>query len=397
MNVAYNDEGTSKSLMEMAKQLEKKYKTIGEEDEWDNEVARDDVSGAALKPEEVRRARAEEIKYVHDMGFYEKVPIDQCHARTGKAPISTRWIDINKGDQESPNYRSRFVAREVNTHRRGDLFAAPPPLEALQIILSMTATSNEGEVVMINDISLASFHARAKGEVFVKIPKGDVKEGEEKMCGRLKYSMYGTRDAAQNWCQEYSGQLVKIGFEQGKASPCIFHHRERGIRSYVHGDDCVSIGKLGQMAWMKIQLENKYTVKTQILCPGVVTSPTVLGEVMSMPPLRPNPTPPFPLVVWLAPLVLAVVLRRSISTFTMLVTSITPPFTIWGLGNCPVVIAVNAHRGRLSTMCFMLLSGDALGDILFITAGVQVQCTYMLSVSLTAVASWFVVVSAVFA
>ena len=39
MNVAYNDEDTSNSLMEMAKQLEKKYKTIEEENEWDDEVA----------------------------------------------------------------------------------------------------------------------------------------------------------------------------------------------------------------------------------------------------------------------------------------------------------------------------------------------------------------------
>ena len=231
MKMEYNEEISSKRLMEMAKQLEKKYKTIEEEEEWNDEVAWDDVSGAALNPHEVRRARAEEIKYVHEMGLYEKVPIDQCYARTGKAPISTRWININKGDQDHPNYRSRLVAREINTHRRDDLFAATPPLEAFKTILSMTATSNRGEVVMINDISRAFFHARAKREVFVQLPKEDMNEGEEKMCGRLKYSMYGTRDAAQNWYQEYSGQLIKIGFEQGKASPCTFYHRELGIRT----------------------------------------------------------------------------------------------------------------------------------------------------------------------
>ena len=65
------------------------------------------------------------------MQLYEKVPIKTCFEETGKAPITVRWIDINKGDQENPNYRSRLVAREINTYKRDDLFAATPPLEAL--------------------------------------------------------------------------------------------------------------------------------------------------------------------------------------------------------------------------------------------------------------------------
>ena len=74
--------------------------------------------------------------------------------------------------------------------------------------------------------------------------------------------MYGTRDAAQNWYEDYSGQLVKIGVAQGKASPCVFHHRERGIRTYVHGDGYVSAGKPDELKWMKHQFESKYSVKT---------------------------------------------------------------------------------------------------------------------------------------
>ena len=103
------------------------------------------------------------------MGLYVKVPIAECLGKTGKQPISVRWIDINKGDQESPNYRSRLVAREINSHNREDLFAATPPLEALQAILSMTATAKRGEVVMINDIGRAVFHARTKGDVYVQL------------------------------------------------------------------------------------------------------------------------------------------------------------------------------------------------------------------------------------
>ena len=79
--------------------------------------------------------------------------------------------------------------------------------------------------------------------------------------------MYGTRDAAQNSYKEYSQQLIKIGFIQGKASPCIFYHPTRHIRTYVHGVDYMSAGMQENLKWMKYELENKYQVKTQTLGP----------------------------------------------------------------------------------------------------------------------------------
>ena len=191
------------------------------------------------------------------MNFYTKVPVSECIKKIGRQPISVRWIDINKGDAINTNYRSRLVAREINTHKRDDLFAATPPLEALKIILSMTTSGNHGEVVMINDISRAFFHAKAKREVYVQLPSEDGGTTGEPMCGKLNYSMYGTRDAAQNWYEEYSQRLIDNGFEQGKSTPCIFFHKKRGIRTYVHGDDYVSTGLLKELMWLKGKLEEK--------------------------------------------------------------------------------------------------------------------------------------------
>ena len=66
---------------------------------------------------------------------YIKVPIQECYDKTGKSPIKTRWIDINKGDKIHPEYRSRLVAKEIKTNKREDLFAATPPLEAKKSLL----------------------------------------------------------------------------------------------------------------------------------------------------------------------------------------------------------------------------------------------------------------------
>ncbi len=59
------------------------------------------------------------------------------------------------------------------------------------------------------------------------------------MRGKLLKSMYGTRDAAPNWEEEYSSTMIEIGFRQGKSSPCVFYHAGKGM---IHGDDFTTLG-----------------------------------------------------------------------------------------------------------------------------------------------------------
>ena len=95
----------------------------------------DDRTVKTLDSVKVFQARKEDLSEVHKHSVYKKVPITQCIERTGRKPIGTRWVDINKGDDENPNYRSRIVAQEFNSHKRDDLFAATPPLEAINVII----------------------------------------------------------------------------------------------------------------------------------------------------------------------------------------------------------------------------------------------------------------------
>ena len=125
LNCASNVSG--KDLYACAESLKRKYTTVEEDNEEELEAAWDDVSGATLDPKLVRQARQEEMAYVHKMQLYDKVPISERKRITARQPIIVRWVDSNKGDKESPNYRSRIVAREINTYNRDDLFAATPP------------------------------------------------------------------------------------------------------------------------------------------------------------------------------------------------------------------------------------------------------------------------------
>ena len=200
-----------------------------------------DVSGNALESSKVREARLEEIQGLKDRGTYEKVPIEECHRVTGKGPIRTRFVDLNKGDHKTPNYRSRLVATELKANNPSlDHFAAMPPLEAKKALFSMAVTRNirkqHGGPYKLGfiDISKAYLYAAVRRDVYIQLPEEDYEPG---MCGKLKFSLYGTRDAAQNWEREYTDCLAQLGFVRGKTSPCTFYSKELDARIVVHGDD----------------------------------------------------------------------------------------------------------------------------------------------------------------
>ena len=79
-----------------------------------------DVSGKQLDPDLVITARTEEIEETRRGNLYDKVDISECWDVAGKGPITTRWVDINKGDTVHPEYRSRIVAREM---KKMDVFS----------------------------------------------------------------------------------------------------------------------------------------------------------------------------------------------------------------------------------------------------------------------------------
>ena len=95
-----NENIVSVELLDVAKNMGSRCKTVEEEENELLEEAWGDVSGARLKPEEVRKARQEEVEYINKMNLYTKVPTAECRKRTGKARIIVRWIDISKGDEE---------------------------------------------------------------------------------------------------------------------------------------------------------------------------------------------------------------------------------------------------------------------------------------------------------
>ena len=68
------------------------------------------------------------------------------------------------------------MGREIKRDKRGDLFAATPPLESLRLIISRCASkqfSRDPEAnyrIMYNDVKRAYFHAPTRRPIYIQIP-----------------------------------------------------------------------------------------------------------------------------------------------------------------------------------------------------------------------------------
>ena len=239
---------------------------------------RDDLTGQVLKDSLVAEARQKELEYFASKGVWRKRTRAEAFKRTGRPPISVRWVDVNKGDELNPRYRSRLVARQLKaTDKSGTCYFAPtPPLEALRTVLSFAAStigtwrpdyrprSESRMQILFLDISRAYFNAKVDSEVptFVQLPPEDPDAGV--MCAELLRHMYGTRAAADGWQEEYSTSLVAdMGFKQGVASPCLFKHPDKNIVLTVHGDDFTAAGPKHDLDWFEEMMKERYELTLQ--------------------------------------------------------------------------------------------------------------------------------------
>ena len=234
----------------------------------ERETFYDNLTGKALKYENVIEARWDEIKALQEMGVWKVVPLSECVSRTQRRPIRGRWVDVNKGDDVVEVYRSRYVAMELKRQHGGasreGLFAAMPPLEGMRLLLSFVASRRGCDVhykLMFLDISKAYLHAEVLDDnIFVELPP-EMKQPD--MCGHLRRALYGTRQAARAWEEEYSRTLQEAGFQRGQCNPCMFYNVERDIRVLVHGDDFTAAGSDEGLKYVAATFQNKYKTKVR--------------------------------------------------------------------------------------------------------------------------------------
>ena len=100
------------------------FSLFGDNSDGDWETFVDEVSGKALNSKLVAEAQAEELDYAARYNVWTLVPVSECWKETGAGPIGSRWININKGDEQRPNYRS-IDPRDSTFWHRSNLCSNP--------------------------------------------------------------------------------------------------------------------------------------------------------------------------------------------------------------------------------------------------------------------------------
>ena len=84
---------------------------------------------------------------------YTKVPTNECHDVTGEEPVGTKWLEVNKGDEDEFDIRAQLVAQEFSQGKLGTIFASTPPVEAKKALVSLPVqvlcTTTDGILIRI--------------------------------------------------------------------------------------------------------------------------------------------------------------------------------------------------------------------------------------------------------
>ena len=111
-----------------------------------------------------------------------------------------------------------MVGKEFNNEQMDGLFAGTSPFDAFRHIIYEGATASVSgpmapRVPMINDVSRAFFDSPATRNICVEIPAEDMTDADRRhdKIGRLRMSVYGTRDVALNLQDEVAREMLTAG------------------------------------------------------------------------------------------------------------------------------------------------------------------------------------------
>ena len=161
----------------------------------------------------VHRAKMEEKDFIDKMGVYDVAPRSEA-AKRGCCVIRTRWVTVNKGSDDNPQIRPRWVAQEFRG-RCGDkheYFSETPVLALVKAVIAHAArwAEHEDVVVAVFDVRRACFCAEEKRDTFVELPDYAPAEFRATHVAKQRKALYGTRPAAASWRDELRKGLVCV-------------------------------------------------------------------------------------------------------------------------------------------------------------------------------------------
>lgn len=181
----------------------------------------------------------------------------------GANVVSTKWVYTIKTCENGSieRFKARLVARgfsQVKGQDYSETFAPTVRMDTLRLFLA-TVAAEDRECYQF-DIKNAFTESHLRELIYLKPPK-DTAIPKGQVWQALR-SLYGLKQAARDWHHLIKGELLKWGFIQSLADPCMFTHYESSVQLLVYVDDIVASAKTtGEIDWFSDKLHSRFKTK----------------------------------------------------------------------------------------------------------------------------------------
>ena len=105
--------------------------------------------------------------------------------------------------------------------------------ETFRILLQLS--TKQGHVTHQFDVKTAFLHSPIEEEVYLQQPQEFAKQGAdgEKLVCRPNKSIYGLKQAANNWYEELANFLLRQGFTRSRNDHCLFARAETEGHTFI--------------------------------------------------------------------------------------------------------------------------------------------------------------------
>ena len=158
----------------------------------------------------------------------------------GCKAIDNRWVFHVKQplDGSGDRYKARLVAKGYS-QRAGidydETFSPVARFDTIRSVLSVAATENLH--IAQFDVKTAFLYGTLDEEIYMKQPEG-FDDGSDRVC-KLERSLYGLKQSSRCWNKRFVDHLLKLGFKQSDADPCLYvrHNDGRMLIVVLYVDD----------------------------------------------------------------------------------------------------------------------------------------------------------------
>ena len=197
----------------------------------------------SLNKSEWQSAVEEEMKSLKKNGTWKLIDPPQ----EGRI-IGCKWVFKLKKTAEGAvsKYKARLVAQGFSQKFGIDYEEVFAPVVRQTTFRTLLAIAGKRKMFIYHyDVKTAFLNGDLKETILMKQPEGFEVLGKEHMVCQFNKSLYGLKQAAKAWNEKLHKTLLKHGFVQGQADPCLYtkftEQRKIFLISYV--DDLIMASK----------------------------------------------------------------------------------------------------------------------------------------------------------